>query len=537
MKTLKKIIKFSQLLFLILMLSLCSKDSSLDSVNKDATSINAYFSSLPDWQTPEVTPRDDIYKDSIKVEGNTPDSSYECSIFERHLVEVIKNFISVGTNFGTIWPGAIIQGKTIKTGELKLLSVTGKRAPITLTTDIPLTETSKTIIPNSVNAQQAIADFMIAAGEMPEGSKAGAGLMNFQVEEATTFKQSMLQMGISAGFTDPESGVGLDGSLSVSSNRKSNTHTVVAKFVQEMFTVRVADDLIPKPVDFFSTDFSQADLDALESEGEIGNDNIPVYVESVTYGRILIFSLKSESVESSSELSAALEASMADYANVGGNLSGSNDKIFSTATHKVYSAGGTDAAANAAIASLDWSKFFVESPASTAVPISFVAKTLSGKEIVGVIDSTIFDRRDDCSLIEYLEPPAPEVASYDVTVAWTHTDNTGLCFGSGSYGLCSPTAFVKLEQEYTFSTLTALNGYKRSFTINLDDATPYYKFTVRSLSYLKLPLGQYTTKTQSNTYDVRNLPDGNSSIHHKMSNYAGSVTLTYVITKKTNKKP
>src|SRR5690606_7461982 len=164
--------------------------------------------------------------------------------------------VSVGTNFGVVWPGAMIQGNSLESGELKLINT--KRAPVTLVTDIALNEVSSTIEPNSVNAQQAIADFMIAAGEMPEGSQAGAGSMLFQVEEASSFQQSMLSMGVSAGFTEPQSSVGLDGSLSVSATRSSKTHTVVAKYVQEMFTVRVADDLIATPADFFADDFTES---------------------------------------------------------------------------------------------------------------------------------------------------------------------------------------------------------------------------------------------------------------------------------------
>ena len=105
--------------------------------------------------------------------------------------------------------------------------------------------------------------------------------------------------------------------------------------------------------------------------------------------------------------------------------------------------------------------------------------------------------------------------------------------GGGVYSLCSPQATMKPEKSYLFTPLSVLNGYKSSFTINIDDEIPYYKFTVRSLSHLKLPLGQYSVKTQSNTYDVRNIAEGNTTIRHTLSNYLGSVTLTYKITKTT----
>lgn len=532
MKTAKRSLPF--IIIFSLIFSFCTTDSvDPNNVNSDATSINEYFNSIPDWEINEIEPKEDIYIDSVVVTGENPEDSYECPVFERNMVTTISNFISVGTNFGTIWPGAIIQGNSLKTGELKLINANEKRAPITLVTNIALDEVSKTITPNSETAQQAIADFMIAAGEMPEGTQSGAGTMNFHVEEATTFEQSMQSMGISAGFTEPQSSVGLDASLSVESSRNSSTHTVVAKYVQEMFTVRVADDLIPTPADFFTSDFSMTDIETMENAGLIGENNIPIYIESVTYGRILLFSMQSESVASSNKLSAALEASMADYANAGGELDEEHDEIFSTATHKIFSAGGTDGAANAAIANLDWSRFFVESPASTAVPISFVAKTLSGKEIVGLVNSTTFERRDNCSLIEFIAPPAPEVESYDITVEWTETDNTGLCIGSSRFGTCAPQAYVKLERDNVFSTLTVANGYKRAFTIYSDD--DYFRFTIRSVITIPTPpLAYFTTKTQSGSFDVKKLQEGTRTYSHSLSNFVGSVKLTYQITKTTN---
>lgn len=514
----------------------CSKNEA--SKPDVALQVNDYFSSIPGWETKQIEPQEDKFIENVTVKNDAGTEESLCPVFERNLVRSLNNFVSVGTNFGIIWPGAMIQGKSLETGKLQLIST--KRAPVTLVTNIALDEVSKTIVPNSVNAQQAIAEFMIAAGKMPEGSQAGAGSMLFQIEEASTFQQSMLSMGVHAGFTDPETKVGLEGSLSVSEERSSTTHTVVAKYIQEMFTIRVADDLIATPADFFADDFTQDDLEALKGSGAIGPDNIPLYIESVTYGRVLLFSMESRSVSSATELSAALEASMADYANAGGSAGTGNEEIFATATHKIFSAGGTDAAANAAVANLDWSKFFTESPASTTVPISFVAKTVNGKKIVHLVQSETYQQRENCSLIE---PPLPQTAkSFDVTVEWTATDNTGLCIGGGRLGTCTPNGVVFLERDLAGVPLTTLNGYKTSFTLhsNADgDDIPgndKMKFTVRSTSKLKLPLpfDIAPVKSQSKVYDVRNMADGNHTLVHTFSNAGGSVKLTYKITRKTN---
>lgn len=529
----KSTIKKAKVTLLILPLLIVFQCTNEQEAIDHAPLVNTFFMSSPSWQTEEIIPEEDQFIETVEVKGSDEEESYECPVFERNMVTTIRNFVSVGTNFGTIWPGALIQGKSLESGNLKPLSVGQKRAPITLTTNLVLNETSVTIDPNSANAQQAVADFMIAAGNMPEG--AGTGTMNFRIEEATTFDQSMRQMGVSAGFTEPQSNVGLEGSLNVSKSRTSKTHTVVARFVQEMFTVRVADDQIQTPADFFSDDFSVADLEDLEGKGEIGSDNIPIYIESVTYGRIMLFSLTSESVESANKLEAALAATMDKYANAGGELEDGHEEIFSTASYKIFSAGGTGDAANEMIGNLDWSKFFVDSPASTAVPISFVAKTVKDKKPVDLMFNLKYEVRDNCNILEVIEPPAPEVDYYEISVEWTNTNNTGLCAGGGAFGTCSPSAYVKLDKEISFTRLTLANSYTRTFQIYPDDSKDFW---VRSLAYLKVSglFPNVTTKTALQKYNAQTMPNGNTTLRHTLTNAVGSTTLVYNIRKVTHYK-
>jgi hypothetical protein len=536
MKKINKICKNLLLSALLLTTFQCSENDVVPERDIDETeAINSYFRAIPTWEIEEVTAADDVYKQDIEVKDDNTDEPYVCPVFDRNIVETITQFVSVGTNEGAIWPGAMIRGNSLETGNLKVIQANGKRSPITLTTSLPLDKISVIIDPNSVNAKQAVADFMIAAGKMPEGSQS-AGTMNFRVEEAISFEQSMRQMGVSAGFTEPQYQAGLEGSLSIEKNRSSRKHTVVAKFVQEMFKVRIADDLIASPADFFTNDFTTTDLETMKKGGEIGDDNIPIYIESVTYGRIMLFSSTSTDVANAEELRLALEGSMADYAKLEGEYNEDYEKTMSSSSHKIFSAGGTDKAANDVIGNLDWSKFFVESPASTAVPISFTARTVDGKEIVGLVYNNTFEHRDQCSIIEVIEPPAPEIDFFEISVDWISTDNTGLCFGgSGVLGSCSPAAYVKLGKEAGFSKLTIANGYERTFNISPDEITD---FTVRSTGYLKITglAPNYTTKTETKRFDAVSLRDGNSTLVHTLSNFAGSVKLTYRINKVTHYK-
>ena len=393
MKTLLKRKSLYMLAMTITIVLACNKQDEGPDGNPFATEINEYIRQLPGWINDNAGSSDSTFIQDVKI--NSEGIPYKCDIYEKNLIRTLQNIISVETNFGIIWPGALIQGNSLEGGELQPLSI--DRAPITIQTDLPLNESYKVVDdPTSVSVQQAIADFQIAAGEMPEGSEAGAGLMNFVIEEAASFKQAMLSMGISGGFTEPQSQVGLEASANVSVERSFREHTVIAKFIQEMFTVRLADDLLPEPSDFFAPDVDFEDIQALEAKGEMDADNIPLYIESVTYGRIMLFTMKSTNVSSGAELSAAVNASMQDYVNGGASLTAEQKEILDNSTTTIFSAGGTKDAANEAIAELNWSKFFKAAPASTAIPISFVAKTLNGKKIVKIVDNAVYDQRSNC---------------------------------------------------------------------------------------------------------------------------------------------
>ncbi|MEB8346874.1 thiol-activated cytolysin family protein [Flavobacteriaceae bacterium KMM 6898] len=405
-------IKFSKKIILILaifLISQCSSDPTSDNeatVDPEVASINAYFNNIPDWDNSSDPALPDKTLDDIIVfeQVNIP---YKCPTVEKNLVASQEKIVSVGTNQGKIWPGALIEGNSLEPGDIKLIT-TDHRAPITINSDLVINNSFREIDnPNSVTVQQAIVEMQIESGNMEEGNQAGAGQMNFKIEESSSFSQSMLSMGVSAGFTEPQSQVGIEGSTNVSKSRDAKTHTIMARFVQEKFTVRLADDLIPTSADFFKEGTTLSDIKSLESAGKLGEGNIPLYIESVTYGRILLFSMTSTSVSTASELSGSLEASFADYVEGGANLDDTQKEILENSSTKIYSAGGSEDGANAAVASLDWSQFFVAAPVATAVPISFTARTLNGNRVKVKLNSNImYEQRQDCK----------EPSGYDITV-------------------------------------------------------------------------------------------------------------------------
>jgi hypothetical protein len=90
-----------------------------------------------------------------------------------------------------------------------------------------------------------------------------------------------------------------------------------------------------------------------------------MYIESVTYGRIIIFTLKSTSAASTDDFSAAVNATYVGYTG-GAGANSKQQEMLNSRTTEVYQTGGN---AQAAVANLDFSQFFTDMKAAEAVPI------------------------------------------------------------------------------------------------------------------------------------------------------------------------
>lgn len=386
------------LLVIILVFSQCAKeDEELGNFNNpDASSIDEQIGQFSDWVDKTIPMEWDSVLAPVNVEDTLGIPS-SCGVIRRAMSISTDEIISVGTNFGKIWPGAILEGNSLESGDLKLINI--DRSGITINTNLPINQTFREIEnPNSVSLQQAISEMQIEAGSMPDGVRASAGQVETKFEEYSAFLQAMLSMGINGGFAEPQSKIKLSGEAGGSLEFKFNTHSIIAKFVQKAFTIRLADDLLDSPSDFFANTVSLDDIKKLESSGVMSSNNVPLYIESVTYGRFLLFTLTSTNVESAAKLNAAIGASWDQYANAGAELSAEYKAALASKSVEIFSAGGTEEGANAIASSLDWGKFFVEAPVTTAVPISFVARTLNGKKQVILIDNTVFNQRGECDV-------------------------------------------------------------------------------------------------------------------------------------------
>lgn len=407
------------LVLLLVGVAACESTPSGSEQPPDFDALSSYLRSLPAWSDEAPEPQSPSQRSPIyKVEN---DLDYRCGVTEKNLVRTFEQLMAAGSDFSNLYPGALVEGNSVRSGTPRTLAL--PRAPMTLRINLPIAQQSVEVSDvSATSVAQAVADLQRAAASDQGTIDVVPADMVFDLAEASSFEQSMVEIGVSLAFAAPLRGVTAGGNLETSTTRSVRTHSVAVKFVQEMFTVEMADDRISDPAEFLGVDTTLDELLALQGTGSIGPDNIPLYVESVTYGRILMFSLRSTDVDQADELAAAMQASGSGLSGTA-NLTTRQREILSNANYQFVVFGGPQDAAGEAIANLDWRRFFTPAQVTTAVPIAFTVRTMNGQQRATIHDDVTYLERQGC------EAPT----SYTVNVNLTKVEHMG--------GTCSPCLF------------------------------------------------------------------------------------------------
>jgi hypothetical protein len=341
---------------------------------------SAYFTGLPGW--PAAKPDSNLAIDggsdaAPNYVTGTDGVEYLCTTTEYSLTATPTQVVTFNPNVDVLWPGALLQGGPFQQGELVGLPIT-QRAPLTVSIPTLLSGNNSQVVPSpSVatveNAIGAIIDSAVSAGVMASSS------VSYTQTEAYSTAQTTLDLGFSVSYV----GDNLSGELNLASS--ANLNTVVGYFVQNMFTVTVPEP--EQPSDFF-VGFSDSTLSQLQAQGDVGPTNLPIYVASVVYGRIMMFSLSSS--ESTESIKSALQAQFSGVV-ASGSVNTAYSSLLSDAstTFNVVTVGGSAANAEELIQTGDPSKFFDSDPAiSTGVPISYVVRNLSNNSVAAVSQTT-----------------------------------------------------------------------------------------------------------------------------------------------------
>lgn len=328
-----------------------------------------------------------------------------------------------------IYPGALIKGESILDGTYTLIAA--KRKPITISTSLLGGANSSIVVndPKLSTIREAVNTLMKQEYDVPYAN------MSFTIEQANSEQQ--LNLALRASYKG--GGVNVKGGFDFS-NKKVKTR-LVAKFIQSYYTLDM--DLPNKPADLFDADVDRSLFGAF----------MPMYVSTVTFGRMALFTIESELSES--EVRTFLNAS---YANVKGSVSADFNSLQAKSTMKVYILGGSGANASATINGFDdFKKYITEggnfSKTSPGAPISYKLRYINDNKVGKIVFA----------------------ASYPIVTAIPRTDNI-------VYDIKALMAHMKINASDAGGNVE-LYGTVKSWPHSLGEGASHFHFNVPSNNY------------------------------------------------------
>lgn len=347
------------------------------------------LAALPDWAQP---PKETTVETTV-LEASTQ-TSQACKVTKHDVRRNYEDITARGDVYADLKPGMVLQGNSVKDGTMAPVPLA--RAPIQISINLAVTNSTRTIQnPTSANIQQAVSELQREADARLGNLPAIPSQIDFKSAEVQSMVQAALEVQVAASY----SGALFKGSLdsTFSASQSTSTYTVVSKLTQPMYTISISDDQLPTARSFFADSLTTADFAAQERLGTLGPNNIPTYVKSVTFGRMVIFTLTSSTVKSSMDLRLAVEASYGKF-NGKGSVSAEQQKTLNESTMKVLVLGGDQADATEAIRTGDYSLFFTAATATTAVPLSYRINSLVGSRKPAAISDMLSYVTTECPL-------------------------------------------------------------------------------------------------------------------------------------------
>lgn len=315
-----------------------SRDVSSDLKESDAevTDVDSYVLGLPPLPVAEAQPKTEIDCGDA-CPSPEQDGDMFCSYTRFTETARFDQFVSFQPNSATLWPGVIVRGKDAANGVLTPIGV--DLAPITFSVSLENIAGS----PVGEMAEPSLSAFREAQNQILSSGVTGATAASLDFEVVEVNSESQLSVAIGAGVNWPG---GPDIAASFDFDSSDQKTKVLVNFTQAYYTVDV--DTPTSPADFFAEGTT---VDQLEPW--MNAESPPLYVQSITYGRRVIFSVQTS--RSASEVKAALEASYSAVGAAGGSVSVSAEhkKVLEESTIRAFVLGGSGNDATGAINGFD----------------------------------------------------------------------------------------------------------------------------------------------------------------------------------------
>lgn len=304
-------------------------------VNAGHQAINDFVYGLDDLLLPPSMPKSEVecVGESCPKDGQEGDQF--CTY--KHYAETAHydKFVAFQPNSATLWPGVVVKGKDAQEGLLTPVGVA--LAPITFSVSLENIANS----PVGYMEIPSLSAFRDARNAILAGGVTGAtpASLDFDIIEVNSMSQIAVALG--AGINWP-GGPEIAGSFDFSSSNKKTK--ILVNFTQAYYTIDIDSPTAPK--DFFDPAVTVDDLLPF-----VGTDNPPLHVQSITFGRRVLFSI--ESNESASSVKAALEATYKGAVDVNAKVSTEHQNTLASSTIQAFVLGGAGGEATGAVSGFE----------------------------------------------------------------------------------------------------------------------------------------------------------------------------------------
>ncbi len=352
--------------------------------------VNIYLQSLPDWEDfAEVAEVANVDSGDVVPGDMLAEMSNQvlCTTIPYSITQNPENVVSFGQAPDMLWPGALIQGNSYLggLGSIEDIPIT-QRAPLVIAINIISgTDVTRTIAnPTSSSVWQAVTDIVT---EAENGGYQTARDFYYDYKQSYSSTQAALSLGISY------KSLGTAGKVALAFTSSEETNTVTAFFKEVMFEVYI--ERPQTPTGFFTADFTKERLDEQIAQGNIGPNNLPVYVSRIQYGRMLIYSMTSSNSMEAMKLAA--KASYSGFASYSAEMQAEVQNILNTAEIKIAQIGGDYSDLEDLLKDGDLSSYFgTVVPLTTAKPLGYALVNLADGSLAKVSETTSYDVRE-CS--------------------------------------------------------------------------------------------------------------------------------------------
>ena len=334
--------------------------------------------------------------------------AYVCQSQDYSLTENPREVVLADPSAGQLWPGALLDGAAHAQGALRPIAINrDNRAPLGISVAgggvLGIRSGISTIVDEPTGSTVREGINQLIANALEADVVTGAGYSSFESVESHSSNQVALELGLSARYL----GHRLDAELDYSKDVNESTYT--AYFIQRLYTIAV--DAPQTPSDFFAAAVTPDELAA----AGIGPDTPPLYVGSVSYGRILMYSITS--TDSAEQIAGAIEYSYNGLAGgVSAEVAASYEETLSNSAIQVLAVGGPNAGVQNLIESGDLASYFEQDLALNQVePIAFTVNRLSDNQLAEVVDTTEYTQTS-CELVGAPLPSPDHWWTFDGTL-------------------------------------------------------------------------------------------------------------------------